>query len=396
MKILHVVATMDPKQGGVSEAIRNSIPVQNRLGVETEVLCFDSPKAEFLQREKLDIHPLGPAKGPYAFCKKLTPWLRKNIKRFDVLIIHGLWLHNSFGTYNFWKGYRKEHGIGPKLLVMPHGMLDPYFQKSRKRRLKAIRNWFFWKLIEQKVVNGSDGLLFTCSEEMNLAQKTFYPYKPKAAVTVGLGIKNPPDNCKSFSSEFFQKYPTLQNRRYWLYLSRIHPKKGVDNLLKAYKEIKAENQEIPDLIIAGPGLDTSFGRDILKNSKGLPVYFPGMLEGPAKWGAFYNAEAFVLPSHQENFGIAVVEAMACGKPVLITNKVNIYREIESGQAGLVAEDTREGTYWLLKEWLNMHESRRSALAANARQLFENKFSGDQAAQRMVSSLKDFLEPNLVS
>ena len=93
-------------------------------------------------------------------------------------------------------------------------------------------------------------------------------------------------------------------------------------------------------MIAGPGLDTAFGREMRQLAESLcpqpstltpqpAVFFPDMLTGDAKWGALYGCEAFVLPSHQENFGIAVVEALACGKPVLISNQVNIWREIEA-------------------------------------------------------------------
>ena len=78
------------------------------------------------------------------------------------------------------------------------------------------------------------------------------------------------------------------------------------------------------------------------------MLFPGMVGGKQKWAAFRGAKAFVLPSHQENFGIAVAEALACGCPVLISNKVNIWREIAEGKAGIVTDDTPEGTYLLLQ------------------------------------------------
>jgi hypothetical protein len=77
-----------------------------------------------------------------------------------------------------------------------------------------------------------------------------------------------------------------------------------------------------------------------------------MLSGAAKWGALYGCEAFVLPSHQENFGIAVVEALACGKPVLISDQVNIWREIVEDGAGLVEGDAEEGVEKLLRKFFD--------------------------------------------
>ncbi len=91
---------------------------------------------------------------------------------------------------------------------------------------------------------------------------------------------------------------------------------------------------------------------------GQKVHWPGMLKGDAKWGAFRECEAFILPSHQENFGIVVAEAMSCGRPVLISNKVNIWREIEIDGAGLVAADDLAGATTLLRRFLMMAPSDR--------------------------------------
>src|SRR5690606_21760746 len=135
---------------------------------------------------------------------------------------------------------------------------------------------------------------------------------------------------------------------YLLYLSRIHQKKGVDLLINAYAEIikseehKKIKRDFPKLVIAGPGMDSNYGKDLKllveENNLGDSIFFPGMLSGDAKWLAFYNADAFILPSHQENFGIAVVEALACKIPVLISNKVNIWRENEKEAAGFRSEE----------------------------------------------------------
>jgi glycosyltransferase involved in cell wall biosynthesis len=129
----------------------------------------------------------------------------------------------------------------------------------------------------------------------------------------------------------------------------------------------------PDLVIAGPGWESDYGREVcglidvansnfaqssstldlkLKTSHSAPLHAVGMLSGAAKWGALYGCEAFVLPSHQENFGIAVVEALACGKPVLISDQVNIWREIVEDRAGLVEGDTEEGVEKLLRKFFD--------------------------------------------
>ena len=377
---------MNPKSGGPCQGVRNTIPVQRKNGIENEVLSLDSPDESFLKRDNFKIHAIGPAKGPYAYCSNLNKWLSKNIERFDVAIIHGLWLHNSYGTYKIWDLYKKHKTKVPKLYVMPHGMLDPYFQRTRSRKFKAIRNWFFWRLVEEKVVNGSDGLLFTCRQELLLARQTFRPYSPKLELNTGFGIPSPPvKNIKSFWT-FSRKCPNAVTRPYWLFLSRIHPKKGVDLLIKAYLRLKQNTKHIPDLVIAGPGLDTSYGKKILKMSKDPSIHFPGMLEGKAKWAAFHYCNAFILPSHQENFGIAVVEALACSKPVLITKQINIWNEILAGNGGIISEDTEEGVYKMLKYWTRLPAAEQAKIGNNALKVFREKFAVEKTALKMIECL----------
>ena len=112
-----------------------------------------------------------------------------------------------------------------------------------------------------------------------------------------------------------------------------------------------------------------------------------MLEGDCKWGAFHSANAFVLPSHQENFGIAVAEALACGLPVLISDKVNIWREIQSDGAGIVAPDSLEGTQHLLQSWVDLPLAQQIQMGGSAVQCFENRFEIHRMAQSLLRALQ---------
>ena len=113
-----------------------------------------------------------------------------------------------------------------------------------------------------------------------------------------------------------------------------------------------------------------------------------MLQGDMKWGAFYSAEVFCLPSHQENFGIVVAEALACGKPVLISNKVNIWREIEADGTGLVADDTLAGTTKNLERWLSMSQQEFDAMKVQTTCCFANRFHVQRAAERLLEIISD--------
>lgn len=395
---------MDPAYGGPGQGIRNSIPELEKLGLHNEVVSLDDPAATFLGKDSFPIHAIGPAKGPWSYGEKLMPWLLDNLSRFDLVIVHGLWSYHGYAALKALNQLKRSEIMSkakrktPKLFVMPHGMLDPYFQKAPDRRLKALRNWIYWKVIESRLINEADGILFTCEVELLLARLPFSPYSPAREINVGYGIQVPPPYTQDMRNSFLEKCPQVSNSSYILFLSRIHEKKGVDLLIEAYVDfVKKRNTspQSPDqrshLVIAGPGLDTSYGQRLLQLVhqtdviKGL-VHFPGMLSGDAKWGAFYGSEAFILPSHQENFGIAVAEALACGVPTLISNQVNIWREIQDGGAGIVSDNTLAGTKQLLVQWDNLTPSEKDQMRKSSIQVFNKYFAIGPAAQRLAEAI----------
>lgn len=388
MRLLRVITSLDPRSGGPAQGIRNSIPILQNLGCKNEVVCLDDPDLAKTWGDEFIVHALGTHRGRWAFHANLLPWLQTHRHRFDAVIIHGLWLYHSHAVRNALSQPHPETGVRTPYYVFPHGMLDPWFQKAPGRRLKALRNWVYWKAIEQKVIRDAAGLLFTCEEELRLARTTFHPYQPQREINVGYGIKEPPVFDAGMEEAFVGKCPAIQGRSYLLFLSRIHPKKGVDLLLRAYART-AFSEHRPDLVIAGPGLDSAYGQEMqdLSVSLGLAgsVHFPGMLTGDAKWGAFYGCEAFILPSHQENFGIAVVEAMACGKPVLISNQVNIWREIETSKGGLVDSDDLEGTLRLLNRWQDISKVTQATL--RPQECFNQNFAIQRTVTRLIETLQ---------
>src|SRR5690606_24631258 len=356
---------------GPSQGIRYSIPALKALGVENEVVCLDSPDASYLGQDDFIIHVLGAGRGPLHYHPQLIPWLKKHIDQYDTIIIHGLWSFASHAVTKVVQQCKKQGLAVPKVYVMPHGMLDPWFQRDKSRRLKALRNEIYWRLIEKKTVNQADAMLFTCQQELLLAKETFKQYRPQQEWNIGYGIANP--------TAYHDDMPRPIHSPYWLFLSRIHPKKGVDLLIRAYDKLCAQNSGMPDLVIAGPK-DSDYARQMIELAESNPkIHFTGMLQGDAKWGALYGCEAFILPSHQENFGIAVVEALACSKPVLISDQVNIWREIEEGQGGIIAPDTEEGTYQLLTSFCAMDSHQKKRMGDKAYQVYQKHFTIQEAA-----------------
>lgn len=381
-KILHIIARIDPKEGGVSQAVRTIVPELARLKTHNEVISLDSPQAPFINNHSFITHAIGPSKGPWAYNKVLIPWLKSNLLRFDIVVLHGLWLYQGYALLKAIKFLEKKGNItAPSFYIMPHGMLDPYFQRASGRILKAIRNWVYWQIIESKLIKSANGVLFTSKAELLQSRITFKSYRPKQEIVVGLGVDDPPLFNKKMTEEFYKVCPELANEPYLLFLGRIDKKKGIDLLISAYIQIAekfALEKRLPKLVIAGPGIDTAYGqklkagvlsKDIIRNR----IFFPGMLEGNAKWGAFYNSEVFILPSHQENFGIAVVEALACKSPVLISKQVNIWKEIEECGGGFAADDSISGTMNLLEQWYKMPLKTKLEMKEKARVTYVKHF-----------------------
>ncbi|GAB3930946.1 glycosyltransferase [Larkinella terrae] len=383
MRLLHVISELDPKIGGTSQAVRTIIEGLSQLDVINEVVSLDDPNAPFLGDITFVIHATGPGKTPWKIAPKFIPWLAENLHTYDVVIVHGLWHYHTYAIYKVWS-YLKVNK--PALYLMPHGMLDPWFQRAAGRKLKAIRNWLFWKFTEQNIINRGDGLLFTCETEKIVSRESFSPYAPKAEKVVGLGVESPPNFAVRMEEEFRRKCNGLTGE-FLLFLGRINIKKGVDLLIKAYLDLKTKGVQLPRLVIAGPGLDSPFGQSVLKlASIDKDIVFPGMLSGDAKWGAFYKCDAFILPSHQENFGIAVVEALACSKPVLISDQVNIWREINTEKAGIVENDTESGVNKMLKQWMNMSAEQKKQMGLNANTAFHTHFTISRASGKMINAI----------
>jgi glycosyltransferase involved in cell wall biosynthesis len=176
-------------------------------------------------------------------------------------------------------------------------------------------------------------------------------------------------------------------------MARIHEKKGCDLLIEAFSRISSNAPDL-HLVMAGPdqvGLRATLEKQAEKLGVADRIYWPGLLQKDAKWGAFHAAEAFILPSHQENFGIAVAEALACGKPVLISNKVNIWQDVISDGAGIVGDDTTDGTYGLITKWLELSQNKRIEMSQRALACFSARYSMRGAAKAISAMFERELD-----
>jgi glycosyltransferase involved in cell wall biosynthesis len=358
--------------------------VHKRNGTSVEVVCFDEPDSAYLKGLPVVPHPLGSGVLGYAYNPRLVPWLKDNLHRFDAIVVNGLWQYHAFGT---WRALRKS---GKPYFVYTHGMLDPWFKHAYP--LKHLKKWLYWPWADYRVLRDAAAVLFTCEEEKLLAPNSFWLYKVNPRV-VKYGAATPPQDNERVRELFLDAFPDLRGKKCLLFLSRIHEKKGCDLLIEAFASVADLDPDIR-LIMAGPdqsGLVAGLMAQAERLGVSDRIVWTGMLRAEMKWGAFYASELFVLPSHQENFGIAVAEALGCGVPVLISNKVNIWREIESDQAGLVGNDDVVDTEANLRRWVGMSSPEKQKMMEQARATFKERYTVEQMASSMLSTIKDCIE-----
>jgi len=375
MRLLNVIASTNPEHGGVIEWVRQFGPIAQDLGHQVEVASMDDPAAPWIGEFPLNVHAFG-QKLKNFYSPQLVPWLRANRHRYDAVIAHGLWRYPSFATW------RALHATDTPYFVYTHGMLDPWFK--REYPLKHLAKWLYWPWTDYRALRDARGVIFTCEQEKLKARESFWLYRARELVTT-IGITPPTGDPVTQQQAFFATYPETRDKRIILFLGRIHPKKGCDLLVRAFARAAGFAADL-HLVMAGP--DNCNWIPALKqiaedHSVSERITWAGMISGDLKWGAFRAAEIFALPSHQENFGIAVVEAMACGKPVLISDKVDIFKEIQTDHAGLVASDTQDETNRLLQAWLDTPEETRAQMGNNALDCFQTRFEIQNATRALL-------------
>jgi glycosyltransferase involved in cell wall biosynthesis len=391
MNILHIIHSVNPETGGPIQGILSSAGLLRDLGCQREILSLDSPSDPWVKSCPLKVYPLGirhrsyPAWRQkfrwlrYGYSPHLVPWLKANTHRYDAIIVNGLWNYGAFGSR------RVLPQSNTPYFVYPHGMLDPWLKNFP---IKAFAKQILWWFSEGPLLAQARRVLFTTEEERIRARNIFWPYKCRETV-VAYGSLDAPGDPETQQAAFRAQLPEIAGRRFLLFLSRIHPKKGCDLLIEAFAKVAAKDPDL-DLVMAGP--DSVGWKEELKSSAarfGLAhrIHWPGMVKGDAKWGAFRSCEAFVLPSHQENFGIVIAEAMSCARPVLTTLKVNTWREVRDCGGGLVSTDDVSGITELLDLFTDLSPKEKARMGQCARQGFLERFDMKTMAPQLLETFR---------
>ena len=334
MRILHLIPYMHPSAGGPPVVVHQWCSELTRRGWSPEVLTTDayapeSDKAWIDEYRRSYPIEIGLHFGPkgYGYSPELKKMLVQRLAQCDLVHVHNIW------SYCNRLAARLCVQRGIPYLVSPHGMLDPH-SIGRKPWKKQL----YGRLFEWPALRRASGLVFTHAEEERLARATC-PRLPKGCV-VPLGTAEPPSKSRDeLAAIFMQSWPKLRDRVRIVFLSRLHSKKGLDLLLPAFQQVLLHQRDSM-LVLAGPG-EPDFVQWINATAASLGIadrtVLTGPLSGETKWAALAAGDVYVLPSYQENFAIALVEALRVGTPVVCSRRVNIWSDLDAARAVTVCD-----------------------------------------------------------
>jgi glycosyltransferase involved in cell wall biosynthesis len=382
MRALHVVSSIDPRAGGPVAALVGLTEALVAAGVGVSVVATrgqgdDVALAERLAKARIDVRLVGPVRGPLGTHPDLRAAVRDAVGRSDVVHVHALWEDVQH------QAARAARAARVPYVVRPCGMLDPW--SLRQSRWKK-RLYLLWRL--RRDLDRAAAVHFTTDVERDLTA----PLRLRAPAIVepnGIDLREfdplPPPGWLS------GRHPQIRGRRITLFLSRVHPKKGLDVLLPAFAQACTPDDV---LVIAGPA-DGAYRQQLEAAADALglgdAVVFAGMLHGSERVAALADAALFVLPSYQENFGIAVAEALAAGCPAVVSDQVNIHAEVTAAGAGATVPVAAGPLAAALREWL-ADPARRAAAASRGRALVRERYDWRSIAARWAEHYRRLAGP----
>jgi glycosyltransferase involved in cell wall biosynthesis len=332
MKILHVIANLAPRYGGPSQACWEMARAVAQLGHEVSIYTTNQdgsgelavPTDRPVWRDGVEVRYF-PIQAPrfWGTSLPLALALRRKIPACDLVHLHSLYLFHSLVAGHYCRRYAVPY------VIRPQGTLDPFMYRRHRGRKRLME-----LLFEHRNIRGAAALHFTAAEEQELAAP--YTFQTPGLV-VPLGINFDEFAVLPEPGRFRDRHPEINDKPIILFFGRINFKKGLDLLAQAFGAVARRRQDV-HLVIAGPD-NEGWGERVRTwlGEEGVlgRTTFTGMLLGPEKLAVLRDADLFVLPSYSENFGLAVIEAMAAGLPVIISDKVNIWREVQAAEAGRV-------------------------------------------------------------
>jgi glycosyltransferase involved in cell wall biosynthesis len=339
----------------------------------------------------------------WTFSLPMTKALRNTVMNFDIIYIVAIWNYPIAVAAHFCRKYKKPYVISPR------GMLYPY--TLHKKLWKKYPYYYF---VAKRDIKKASAIHYTTKDEANKCHPYLGLHNPALVIPNGLDLSN--YSPSQIRANFKDRHTYLKDKYVILFLGRINGKKGLCILIEAYNMLLIERDDI-HLLIAGNdegGYKNNIKKliningmeyvDIEEQNKNSPfdkrkyqqtghkepnVTFTGFLNEKEKLEAFASSDIFVLPSYSENFGNAVIEAMICGIPTVISNNVGIHEEVEQNRSGIVVVSNAKSVYRGIKELLS-NLNLRKEIAENGKRLVKNNYDIERVADKMIECLESVL------
>ena len=383
MRIIHVTSVLDPRLGGPVTALAGLLQAQKSAGMEVSVTATwrknaDTGVAEQLRKSGIAVDLIGPSIGPLMWHRRIRPTLERQIPGADVVHIHTVWEQIQHSAAKICRRCRRPY------VITPHGMLDPW--SLRKSTLRK-RLYLAWRL--RRDLDRASALHFTAEAERDATTTGLNLNRPSLVEPIGIDLGEY-ENLPA-PGQFRKRYEPIGNRPLIVFLGRIWKGKGLEYLIPAMAGIE---QGDAVLAVVGPnwrGYQAVAKAMVAEHGVGDRVIFTGALHGQDKLAALADADLFALPSDHENFGIAVVEALAAGTPVIVSNQVSICQDIEWAQVGAVVPTQIGAVADAIDRWLSNTQQRHDA-AQRARSFVRERYDWSRIAEHWSDHYQSLSAP----
>lgn len=371
MRVLHVIPSVSLKDGGPSHALYLMTRELAQAGIQIDVVTTDAdgntdrldvPLGEPVEQDGVRFFYFRRQSRFYKLSLPMTQWLSAHIGEYDLVHIHALFSYSSSAAA------RQAVEKNVPYIIRPLGVLNRWGMANRRRLLKRLSLRF----VERRILQNAAAIHYTSEQERHEAEAI--GVNTRAAV-IPLGIDTAEFDALPAPDRFYERFSVAADRRIILFLSRLDQKKGLDLLLPAFAEVRRQHPTAL-LAIAGSGDDTFInGLHMLAEQLKITehILWLGFLSGQDKLSAMAAAAVFALPSYSENFGIALVEALASGLACVLSDQIGIAPDIEASGAGLVTSCNSASLVAALQQCLSDRELR-AQLGANAKRLAQQRYS----------------------
>ncbi|MDZ8188195.1 MAG: glycosyltransferase [Nostoc sp. ChiSLP02] len=388
MRVLHIIPSVSHVRGGPSLVVMDIVKALRAKNIDAEIATtndngnylLDVPLQKLIEYKQVPITFFYRFSPPikiireYAFSWQLTVWLWDNICDYDILHIHAIFSYTSTIAMAIARLKNVPY------ITMPHGLLCQWSLQQSSRR-KQI----YMRLIEQANLDRSQAIHLTSQQE----HEEVAQLRLKAPIFVlphGLSTPQPIFNARYLLRQHLKVPP---DEPIILFLSRLHPKKGLDYLIPALGKLTHHRFTFA---IAGSGsqeYETEIESALVANNIRDRTHFTGFVVGETKDLLLQGSDLFALTSHTENFGLAVLEALAVGVPVLLTPGVALASVVQEHQLGYVVQMDVVAIALAIEKYLT-HPQEGKNMGDRARQTIREKYTWEKIVTKIIDVYQAFI------